>query len=56
MREIRQSGSEGGGFEFNRFPLPLSSEIRTVPLFAAAMRFAGDCARLSRFVVNRQYI
>src|SRR5271157_1349439 len=25
MREIRQSGSEGGGFEFNRFPLPLSS-------------------------------
>jgi len=24
MREIRQSGSEGGGFEFNRFSLPLS--------------------------------
>jgi hypothetical protein len=22
MREIRQSGSEGGGFEFNRFSLP----------------------------------
>src|SRR5271157_3017663 len=26
MREIRQSGSEGGGFEFNRFPLPLSRQ------------------------------
>ena len=24
MREIRLSGSEGGGFEYNRFPLPLS--------------------------------
>ena len=24
MREIRLSGSEGGGFEFNRFSLPLS--------------------------------
>jgi len=23
MREIRLSGSEGGGFEFNRFSLPL---------------------------------
>ena len=25
MREIRPSGSEGGGLEFNRFSLPLSS-------------------------------
>ena len=25
MREIRTSGSEGGGSEFNRFSLPLSS-------------------------------
>ena len=25
MREIRLSGSEGGGFEYNRFPLPLST-------------------------------
>ena len=25
MRETRLSGSEGGGFEFNRFSLPLSS-------------------------------
>ena len=25
MREIRLSGSEGGGFECNRFSLPLSS-------------------------------
>src|SRR5208282_3822696 len=29
MRETRPSGSEGGGIEFNRFSLPLSS---TVPL------------------------
>jgi hypothetical protein len=27
MREIRLSGSEGGGFEFNRFSLPLSFKI-----------------------------
>ncbi len=26
MREIRLSGSEGGGFELNRFSLPLSLE------------------------------
>ena len=25
MREIRLSGSEGGGFECNRFSLPLSA-------------------------------
>jgi hypothetical protein len=25
MRETRLSGSEGGGIEFNRFSLPLSS-------------------------------
>jgi hypothetical protein len=31
MREIRLSGSEGGGTEFNRFSLPLSSQIRTAP-------------------------
>ena len=29
MREIRPSGSEGGGLEFNRFSLPLSSPGRT---------------------------
>ncbi len=28
MREIRPSGSEGGGFEFNRFSLPLSSHAK----------------------------
>ena len=27
MREIRLSGSEGGGFECNRFSLPLSKRI-----------------------------
>ena len=31
MRETRLSGSEGGGFEFNRFSLPLSANL-TVPL------------------------
>ena len=28
MREIRLSGSEGGGFECNRFSLPLSKTFR----------------------------
>jgi hypothetical protein len=27
MRETRLSGSEGGGTEFNRFSLPLSTSI-----------------------------
>ena len=30
MREIRLSGSEGGGFECNRFSLPLSDVIVTI--------------------------
>ena len=32
MREIRLSGSEGGGFELNRFSLPLSLDLATPPL------------------------
>ena len=35
MREIRPSGSEGGGTEFNRFSLPLSTAGR------AQQRWAG---------------
>ncbi len=31
MREIRLSGAEGGGFEYNRFPLPLSSKLGHYP-------------------------
>ena len=31
MREIRLSGSEGGGFECNRFSLPLSFPWPTLP-------------------------
>ena len=31
MREIRQSGSEGGGTEFNRFSLPLSPDDSRSP-------------------------
>jgi hypothetical protein len=30
MREIRQSGSEGGGTELNRFSLPLSIKCHYV--------------------------
>jgi hypothetical protein len=40
MREIRQSGSEGGGTEFNRFSLPLSK-------FGSVLRTSS--AELSRF-------
>jgi hypothetical protein len=32
MREIRQSGSEGGGTAFNRFSLPLSPNLGHNPL------------------------
>ena len=38
MREIRPSGSEGGGLEFNRFSLPLSSFA-----LATASRVANPC-------------
>jgi hypothetical protein len=31
MRESRTSGSEGGGTEFNRFPLPLLLATLTAP-------------------------
>jgi hypothetical protein len=41
MREIRLSGSEGGGTEFNRFSLPLSSGIRTVPNEEYPLRLDG---------------
>ena len=46
MREIRLSGSEGGGFEFNRLSLPLSSEIRTVsaPPWPRFNSMGIDCA------------
>jgi len=30
MREIRPSGSEGGGLEFNRFSLPLSPRAMAI--------------------------
>jgi hypothetical protein len=30
MRETRLSGSEGGGIEFNRFSLPLSSALAVI--------------------------
>ena len=36
MREIRLSGSEGGGFECNRFSLPLSTPF---PPQGAALQF-----------------
>ena len=32
MREIRLSGSEGGGFEFNRLSLPLSETSGRMPV------------------------
>ena len=41
MREIRLSGSEGGGFEFNRFSLPLSNYTKKF--------FAAMTVRLPRF-------
>ena len=39
MREIRQSGSEGGGAESNRPSLPLSGEV-----LDAEANFAGPTA------------
>ncbi len=54
MREIRLSGSEGGGLEFNRFSLPLSlfavvtNAFRRAPAmsFALAPFRAGSSRRL----------
>ena len=40
MREIRTSGSEGGGVEPNRPSLPLSWQ-KWVPAFAGKTRAAG---------------
>ena len=43
MREIRQSGSEGGGIEFNRFSLPLSrNQIVPRPLRESFLRQAPN--------------
>ena len=47
MRETRLSGSEGGGFEFNRFSLPLSA--CAVNFFTASQPFrtaSGEAAGL----------
>jgi hypothetical protein len=41
MREIRQSGSEGGGAETNRLSLPLLSRIHgdgRFPIFSSLLR------------------
>jgi len=35
MREIRLSGSERGGFDFDRFSLPLSLALRTLETVVA---------------------
>jgi len=49
MREIRQSGSEGGGIEINRFSLPLcapegaSSQRGASPLQANALQPVTEC-------------
>jgi hypothetical protein len=41
MREIRTSGSEGGGAETNRFSLPLSAQARSLGLGPAVNRGLG---------------
>ena len=46
MREIRKSGSEGGGSEFNHFSLPLSSRSPDPVFFFVRLR------SLRSFVVN----
>jgi hypothetical protein len=38
MREIRQSGSEGGGIELNRFSLPLCAPVKVVNTRGASPR------------------
>jgi hypothetical protein len=40
MREIRQSGSEGGGAETNRLSLPLFPESSHQPARAAHCKYA----------------
>jgi hypothetical protein len=47
MREIRTSGSEGGGIEANRFSLPLSSRRldRWTPAFAGEACMSAAVAK-----------
>ena len=51
MREIRQSGSEGGGAEFNRSSLPLSLARKfnefCGPSRTETMADAANCVRLT---------
>jgi hypothetical protein len=49
MREIRLSGSEGGGLEFNRFSLPLSKSgsVRPHSLFTGAGRLNHQRSRIT---------
>ena len=51
MREIRPSGSEGGGTELNRFSLPLSLLTSTIPCihepaWHTPHRMTGDCTQM----------
>ena len=47
MREIRQSGSEGGAAQFNVLSLPLSKGISDTNFFGVVLRIASmmGCAR-----------
>ena len=55
MREIRLSGSEGGGFELNRLSLPLSKPLHAF-LFTVASRslmgIFGECLLLGAGLLN----
>jgi hypothetical protein len=49
MREIRLSGSEGGGTELNRFSLPLSPLMVGLPLIVMPFSWLGPAfSRLAR--------
>jgi hypothetical protein len=40
MREIRLSSSEGGGFDFDRFSLPLSARCANIYVALYSVMFA----------------
>ena len=53
MREIRLSGSEGGGIEFNRLSLPLSKALCAFSLMVARPRLKNSrCYPAYRFISN----
>ena len=56
MREIRPSGSEGGGAETNRLSLPLSSRTLRVPMRGGAEQGVGGGKALAERKASKRML